>query len=329
MAPTGDPSPQTLTVTLGTRKSQLAMVQTYQVRDVLQKLYPNYNFPILPMSTTGDIILDKALSKIGEKSLFTKELELALHEGKVDLVVHSLKDLPTTLPPGMMLGAVLERENPHDALVFNEKFKDQTLDSIPEGSVIGTSSVRRIAQLKRRFPHLQFQDVRGNLNTRLAKLDADDSPYAGIVLAVAGLVRIDMGHRISQVLDPSLSLHAVSQGALGVECRSKDTRIVELLAPLNHFETRVRCVCERSLMRTLEGGCSVPIGVNSRFEGRSLHLRGLVASVDGKEVAEDDADVEIPDDADAEQYANELGETVAKKLLDLGARQILDQIHHH
>ncbi|CAO3684978.1 unnamed protein product [Umbelopsis vinacea] len=293
MAPTGDPSPHALTVTLGTRKSQLAMVQTYHVPDVLQKLYPNYNFPILPMSTTGDLILDKALSKIGEKSLFTKELELALHEG---FAHHA--------PPGMMLGAVLERENPHDALVFNEKFKDQTLDSLPEGSVIGTSSVRRIAQLKRR-------------------------PFAGIVLAVAGLVRINMGHRISQVLDPSLSLHAVSQGALGVECRSEDTRIVELLGPLNHFETRIRCVCERSLMRTLEGGCSVPIGVNSRFEGRSLHLRGLVASVDGKEVAEDDADVEIPDDADAEQYANELGEAVAKKLLGLGARQILDQIQHH
>ncbi|CAO3670526.1 unnamed protein product [Umbelopsis ramanniana] len=137
-----------------------------------------------------------------------------------------------------------------------------------------------------------------------------------------------MGHRISQILDPSLSLHAVSQGALGVECRDDDTRIIELLAPLNHYETRIRCTCERSLMRTLEGGCSVPIGVNSRFEGRTLHLRGLVASVDGKQVAEDDADIEIPEDASAESYANELGELVAQKLLDLGARAILDQIHH-
>jgi hydroxymethylbilane synthase len=328
MAPTGDPSPDALTITLGTRKSQLAMVQTYHVRDALQRLYPKYHFPIVPMSTTGDKILDVALFKIGEKSVFTKELEMALHDRKVDLVVHSLKDLPTTLPPGMLLGAVLERENPHDAVVFNAKFKDHTLDTLPAGSVIGTSSVRRIAQLKRRFPTLQFQDIRGNLNTRLAKLDADDSPFAGIVLAVAGLNRIDMGHRISQILDPSLSLHAVSQGALGVECREDDTRIIELLAPLNHYETRIRCTSERSLMRTLEGGCSVPIGVNSRFEGRTLHLRGLVASVDGKQVAEDDADIEIPDDASAESYANELGELVAQKLLDLGARAILDQIHH-
>jgi len=328
MVPTGDPTPNDLTITLGTRKSQLAMVQTYQVRDALQKLYPHYNFPIVSMSTIGDKILDVALSKIGEKSLFTKELELALHEKKVDLVVHCLKDLPTTLPPGMMLGAILERENPHDAVVLNENYKEYTLETLPEGSVIGTSSVRRIAQVKRRFPHLQFKDIRGNLNTRLAKLDADDSPFAGIILAVAGLVRLDMGHRISQVLDPALSLHAVSQGALALECRTDDSRVAKLLSPLNHYETSIRCICERSLMRTLEGGCSVPIGVNSRFEGRSLHLRGLVASVDGKQVAEDDADVEIPEDADAEQYANELGVTVAKKLLDLGARQILDQIHH-
>jgi hydroxymethylbilane synthase len=326
MAPTGDPAPESLTITLGTRKSQLAMVQTYEVRDALQKLYPKYHFPILPMSTLGDKVLDVALFKIGEKSVFTKELEVALREKKVDLVVHSLKDLPTTLPPGMKLGAVLERENPHDCVAFNAKFKDYTLETLPAGSVIGTSSVRRIAQLKRRFPTLQFQDIRGNLNTRLAKLDAEDSPFAGIVLAVAGLSRINMGHRVSQVLDPSLSLHAVSQGALGVECREDDARLVELLAPLNHYETRIRCASERSLMRTLEGGCSVPIGVNSRFEGRNLHLRGLVASVDGKQVAEDDAEIEIPDDADAESYANQLGELVAKKLLDLGAREILDQI---
>lgn len=329
MAPSEDTKQTALTVTLGTRKSQLAMVQTYQVQAALQKLYPNYHFPIVPMSTTGDKVLDVALSKIGEKSLFTKELEVALHDRKVDLVVHSLKDLPTTLPSGMLLGAVMERENPHDAVVFNEKHKDYTLDKLPEGSVIGTSSVRRIAQLKRRFPHLEFKDVRGNLNTRLAKLDSNDSPYAGIVLAVAGLVRIDQGHRISQVLDPSLSLHAVSQGALGIECRLNDANIIKLLQPLNHYETRIRCLGERSLMRTLEGGCSVPIGVNTRFEGRILHLRGLVASVDGTQVAEDDAEIEIPADSkEAEQCAEKLGVMVAQKLLDQGARQILDQIQH-
>ncbi|KAG2181313.1 hypothetical protein INT43_008896 [Umbelopsis isabellina] len=329
MAPSEDTKQNALTVTLGTRKSQLAMVQTYQVQAALQKLYPTYHFPILPMSTTGDKVLDVALSKIGEKSLFTKELEVALSDRKVDLVVHSLKDLPTTLPEGMLLGAVMERENPHDAVCFNEKYKDYTLDKLPEGSVIGTSSVRRIAQLKRRFPHLEFKDVRGNLNTRLAKLDANDSPYAGIVLAVAGLTRINQGHRISQVLDPSLSLHAVSQGALGVECRLDDTNIIKLLEPLNHYETRIRCMGERSLMRTLEGGCSVPIGVNTRFEGRILHLRGLVASVDGTQVAEDDAEIEIPADSkEAEQCAEQLGIMVAQKLLDQGARQILDQIQH-
>ncbi|CAO3599338.1 unnamed protein product [Absidia cylindrospora] len=283
------------------------------------------------MSTTGDKILDVALSKIGEKALFTKELEVALEDGRVDFVVHSLKDLPTTLPEGMHLGAVTERENPHDALVLKDSFKDHTLASLPAGLVIGTSSLRRVAQLQRTYPHLVYTDVRGNLNTRLSKLDDPKGPYAGIVLAVAGLTRINMGHRISHILTPAESLHAVSQGALGVECRENDPACEELLHSLNHTETRITCTSERSLMRTLEGGCSVPIGVNSSLDNNVLTLRGLVASLDGQRVVEHEAQTVLDLSASVDeqcQLASNLGVTVANKLIELGAGAILKELSH-
>ncbi|KAI8080012.1 porphobilinogen deaminase [Halteromyces radiatus] len=320
------------TFRIGTRKSQLAMVQTELVCSLLQKSYPQHKFEIVAMSTTGDRILDVALSKIGEKSLFTKELEVALEDGRVDFVVHSLKDLPTTLPEGMYLGAVLERENPHDAVVLSDKFKDYTLATLPAGSVIGTSSLRRVAQLKRKYPHLTFTDVRGNLNTRLSKLDDPNGQYAAIVLAVAGLTRLNMTHRISHILSPSESLHAVSQGALGVECRENDPVCTDLLVSLNHPLTRLVCTSERSLMRTLEGGCSVPIGVNSSYgDDHVLKLRGLVASLDGQTVVEHEDQISVDPSLSLEsQYklANDLGVTVANKLLELGADAILKELSH-
>ncbi|KAI7889721.1 porphobilinogen deaminase [Mucor mucedo] len=321
------------TYVIGSRKSQLALVQTYIVRDTLQAIYPQFEFKIETMSTTGDIILNQALSKIGEKALFTKELETALENKTVDFVVHSLKDLPTVLPEGMLLGAIMKREDPNDALVLSEKNRGLTLATLPKGAVIGTSSLRRVAQLKRNYPHLTFIDVRGNLNTRLAKLDIEDSSYDGIVLAVAGLVRIDQGHRISQVLTASDSLHAVSQGALGVECRQNDEEVKELLESLNHDDTRITCLSERALMRRLEGGCSVPIGVNTKLdkEANTLWMHGLVSSLDGQNVVEYKDKISLKD-ADTrekrEKLAEKLGSDVANDLCEKGADKILAELSH-
>ncbi|KAI9295696.1 porphobilinogen deaminase [Neoconidiobolus thromboides FSU 785] len=311
---------------IGTRKSQLALVQAEFVKGELHTLYPNLNLSLEKISTIGDKILDKALSKIGEKSLFTKELEVALKDGTVDLVVHSLKDLPTTLPPGMALGAVMEREDPHDAVVMSLKNKGLTIDKLPKGSVIGTSSVRRISQLRRNFPNLEFQDVRGNLNTRISKLDDENGPYDALILAVAGLKRLGWESRISQVLAPDLSLHAVGQGALGIECRMDDEHTLELLSKLDHRDTRLRCTAERAMMRKLEGGCSVPIGVATTFKDNKLSLRGMVASIDGKKFIEYTHEQDVSNGVDE---AEKVGEKVADELLKLGAREILDSIRHN
>ncbi|KAI0244416.1 hypothetical protein L0F63_002769 [Massospora cicadina] len=205
-------------IKIGSRKSQLALIQTELVRTELAKIYPDCTFTIVKMSTTGDNILDVALSKIGEKSLFTKELEIALANGTVDFVVHSLKDLPTTLPEGMALAAVLKREDPRDAFVLSKKLPGLTIERLPPGS------------LKRKFPHLEFKDIRGNLNSRLNKLDAEGEPYSALILAVAGLKRLGIEDRISQILPDDMSLHAVSQGALGIECRGSDHDILIFVA---------------------------------------------------------------------------------------------------
>ncbi|KAI9357835.1 porphobilinogen deaminase [Pilaira anomala] len=319
------------TFVIGSRKSQLALVQTYLVRDTLSKIYPEHEFKIEAMSTTGDIILNQALSKIGEKALFTKELEIALENKTVDFVVHSLKDLPTVLPPGMFLGAIMERENPNDALVLNPRSQGLTLSTLPKGSVIGTSSLRRVAQLKRAYPHLMFTDVVNNRNTRLAKLDDPSGPYTGIVLAVAGLVRLDKADRISQILSSQESLHAVSQGALGIECRENDKDVVELLEALNHSDTRMTCLSERALMRTLEGGCTVPIGVNTKLESDSLWMHGLVSSLDGQQVIEYQETIQLKDATsreEREKLAEELGVSVATKLFNHGADKILKELAH-
>ncbi|KAL9907825.1 porphobilinogen deaminase-like protein l(3)02640 isoform 1-T3 [Glossina fuscipes fuscipes] len=260
----------------------LAVKQTQYVIDRLQKLHPKKTFEIRTMTTIGDRILNKSLPKIGEKSLFTRDLEDALENGDIDLIVHSLKDLPTTLPNGMIIGAVLTREDPRDALVLKQKFdKNTTLGDLPKGSVIGTSSLRRTAQLRRRFPDLTVCDIRGNLNTRLGKLDADDSKFAGIILAYAGLARMGWKSRINQKLEPSELLYAVGQGALAVECRAKDTEILEMLGSVMCDVKTACCVlAERSFLKTLGGGCSAPVAVVSEFNGK-LRLDGAVWSLDG------------------------------------------------
>ncbi|KAH8379626.1 hypothetical protein KR009_006244 [Drosophila setifemur] len=277
-------------IRVGSRKSELALIQTKHVIGRLQKLYPKQKFEIHTMSTFGDRVLNVSLPKIGEKSLFTRDLEDALRNGGVDFVVHSLKDLPTALPTGMAIGAVLEREDARDALVLRENFKGHTIASLPQGSVIGTSSLRRTAQIRRLYPHLIVCDIRGNLNTRLAKLDAGDSKFAGIILAQAGLVRMGWMSRISQVLEPTDLLYAVGQGALAVECRAKDEQILTMLQKLMCLNTTCRILAERSFLKTLGGGCSAPVAVWSILKGEplkgnsqevGLSLTGAVWSLDG------------------------------------------------
>ncbi|NEO13422.1 MULTISPECIES: hydroxymethylbilane synthase [unclassified Moorena] len=305
------------TIRIGSRKSQLALIQTYWVQEQLKKHFPDREFEVQTMSTHGDKILDVALSKIGDKGLFTKELELGMLRDEIDFAVHSLKDLPTRLPEGLVLGCVTERENPADALVMHQKHQDKQIETLPEGSIIGTSSLRRLAQLRYHFPHLSFKDVRGNLNTRLAKLDAGD--YDALILAVAGLKRLDMSDRIHQILPPEISLHAVGQGALGIECRFDDQEVLELLNAIAHPPTSQRCYAERSLLRALEGGCQVPIGVDTQLEGNTLTLTAIVASVDGQRLVKDTIQ------GDSSQAEN-LGLELAQKLKQQGAQEILDEI---
>ncbi|KAI8608662.1 porphobilinogen deaminase [Chytriomyces sp. MP71] len=327
-------------LSIGTRKSQLALVQTEHVRARLQALFPSLQLSVVGMSTKGDEVLDVALAKIGAKSLFTKELEVALANKDVDLVVHSLKDMPTLLPDGMAIGAILEREDPRDAVVMSATLRDEgisRLDQLPEGAVIGTSSVRRIAQLKRRFPHLVFQDVRGNLNTRLAKLDAENGPYSALLLAHAGLVRLNWHSRISQTLDADIILHAVGQGALGIEIRSDDATVQGIVGGLEHKDTALRCIAERAFMRGLEGGCSVPLGVWTELSRPSpstarLLLKGGVCSVDGSREIRHDHSIEFDegtlDIAQQKQLAQKLGHDLSVKFVELGAQDILKEIRH-
>jgi hydroxymethylbilane synthase len=310
-------SSPTRTIRLASRKSQLALVQTYWVQGEFQKLYPDKTFEVVTMSTQGDNILDVALAKIGDKGLFTKELELSMLRQDTDFAVHSLKDLPTHLPEGLMLGCITEREDPADALVVHPKCKDYQIDTLPPGTVIGTSSLRRLAQLRYHFPHLEFKDVRGNLNTRLQKLD--DGEYDALILAAAGLTRLNFSDRIHQVIPSEISLHAVGQGALGIECRSNDPEILAIVQSLEHQPTAYRCLAERSFLRELEGGCQVPIGVNTVIEGDQLTLTGMVASLDGLQLIKDIV-------SGPSTTAEDLGLQLAHKLKEQGAQEILNKI---
>jgi len=305
------------TIRIGSRKSQLALIQTHWVQARFQEHFPDRAFEVHTMSTQGDKILDVALSKIGDKGLFTKELELGMLHNHTDLAVHSLKDLPTNLPEGLVLGCVTEREDPADALVVHSKHQDKQLDTLPPGTVIGTSSLRRLAQLRHHYPHLEFKDVRGNLNTRLAKLDAGE--YDALILAVAGLQRLGMADRIHQAIPADISLHAVGQGALGIECRGDDTEVLDLLKAISHTPTTQRCYAERAFLRSLEGGCQVPIGVNTTLDGDALTLTGLVASLDGKRLVKDSI-------TGPATNAEQLGLDLAQRLRDMGAQEILAEI---
>ncbi len=302
---------------IASRRSQLAMVQTNWVKQELQRLHPGLTISVEAMATQGDKILDVALAKIGDKGLFTKELEAQMLIGRAEIAVHSLKDLPTQLPEGLTLGCITKREDPSDALVVNTKNSVYKLESLPKGSVIGTSSLRRLAQLRHSYPHLEFKDVRGNVLTRLEKLDAGE--YDCLILAAAGLTRLGFGDRIHQLIPSKISLHAVGQGALGIECVDGNPEVLKVIKSLEDKETSQRCLAERALLRELEGGCQVPIGVNSEVNGTKLTLIGMVASLDGKQLVRDEKVGSIED-------PESIGISLANELKSQGAHQILQEI---
>lgn len=302
-------------IRIATRRSQLALWQAEHVRERLLAAHRGLQVELLPLSTQGDRILDVPLARIGGKGLFVKELEHALLEGTADLAVHSMKDVPMDLPPGLGLGAILRREDPRDALVSN---RITALDELPHGACVGTSSLRRQCQLRALRPDLQIRDLRGNVNTRLRRLD--DGEYDAIVLAAAGLLRLGMGERIRTRIAPTSLLPAVGQGAIGVEIRSDDRELVGLLAPLDDDDS-VDCVrAERALNRALQGGCQVPIAGYAVIEAdETLWLRGLVGSSDGGQIIRGEIRGVRAD-------AEHLGAELAHRLLADGADAILQEL---
>ncbi len=302
-------------IRIATRKSALALWQAEYVKSRLEASHPGLKVSLVPMVSRGDKLLDAPLAKIGGKGLFVKELETALMENEADIAVHSMKDVPMEFPEGLGLYCICEREDPRDAFVSNH-FDD--LDALPPGSVVGTSSLRRQAQLLARRSDLKIQFLRGNVNTRLAKLDAGE--YDAIILAAAGLIRLGFGERIRSSISVDESLPAGGQGAVGIECRTTDSELHALLECLNHAPTATRVVAERALNKRLNGGCQVPIACYAVLEGDQLWLRGLVGQPDGTVLLR--AEGRAPA-ADAEA----LGVQVAEALLDQGAEQILQAVY--
>lgn len=302
-------------IRIATRHSPLAMWQANFVKDELLKFHPDLIVELLPMKTKGDIILDTPLAKVGGKGLFVKELEVAMLEERADIAVHSMKDVPVEFPEGLGLTIICEREDPRDAFVSN---KYTSLSELPQGAVVGTCSLRRQCQLLELRPDLVVKELRGNVNTRLSKLD--DGQYDAIILAAAGLLRLEMQDRIASYIEPEVSLPAVGQGAVGIECRLDDEQTIELLKPLEHLETRQRVTAERSMNLALQGGCQVPIGSYSIFKEDKLFLRGLVGSVDGKKIIRKEITGK-PEDA------QQMGLTLAQQLLESGAEQILSEVY--
>jgi hydroxymethylbilane synthase len=316
------------TIHIGTRRSALAVIQANMTLKALQEARPEIKYEVHAMSTMGDKNQVTALHDFGAKSLWTHELEAGLLEGRLDIIVHCLKDMPTQLPPKCVIGCIMEREDPRDAMVIKSSLSYKTLAELPAGSVVGTSSVRRSAQIKSKYPHLKFKDVRGNVGTRLSKLDAEDGEYTCLILAAAGLIRMDLGHRITQLLDSKTPggglLHAVGQGALCIEIREGDERVIDVLSDLACQDSTLAGTAERSLMRTLEGGCSVPIGVETTWiEKGKLLMKAIVVSLDGTESVESERLDEVLNAKAAEEF----GQKIAQDLVQKGASKILDAIN--
>ncbi|MEI8657737.1 MULTISPECIES: hydroxymethylbilane synthase [Vibrio] len=306
---------QTTPIRIATRQSPLALWQAHYVKDALQAAHPGLEVELVTMVTKGDIILDTPLAKVGGKGLFVKELEVAMLEDRADLAVHSMKDVPVDFPEGLGLVTICEREDPRDAFVSNTY---ASIDELPQGAVVGTCSLRRQCQLKEARPDLIIKELRGNVGTRLGKLDAGE--YDAIILAAAGLKRLELEERIRSFIEPEQSLPAVGQGAVGIECRLNDERLLKLLAPLNHLDTADRVKCERAMNLTLEGGCQVPIGSYALLEGDELWLRALVGEPDGTTIVRGEI-------RGARQDAESLGIELAHQLLDQGAKEILTKLY--
>ena len=303
------------TLRIATRQSLLALWQAEYVKAQLESLHSDLKVELVTMVTKGDKILDTPLAKIGGKGLFVKELESAMLEGRADIAVHSMKDVPMEFPEGLGLAVICERENPTDAFVSNTY---EHLENLPAGAVVGTSSLRREVQLRERRPDLVIKSLRGNVQTRLGKLDAGE--YDAIILASAGLIRLKLDERIRYRIPAEQSLPAGGQGAVGIECRMDDEATLALLAPLNHAPTATRVLAERALNRRLEGGCQVPIGCYAELEGDQVWLRGLVGRPDGTKVLRD----EIRGPA---KEAEALGIQLADRLLAAGADTILAEVY--
>ena len=299
---------------IATRTSPLAMWQAEHVASRLQALYPDLQVEMVGMVTRGDKILDSPLSKIGGKGLFVKELEVGMLEGTADIAVHSMKDVPMEFPEGLHLPVVLQREDPRDAFVSN---RYQTLDELPEGAIVGTSSLRRQTQIRAKYPHLQIRDLRGNVNTRLAKLDNGD--YDAIILAAAGLIRLNFQARITAYLSTEQSLPAIGQGAIGIECRQHDARIENLVAPLSHEATQLCVRAERAMNQRLNGGCQIPVAGFAEIQGNELRMRGLIGYPDGSQVfyCEQMGDLNHPE---------ALGIAIAEDLLTQGGAAVLQTL---
>lgn len=302
-------------IRIATRKSALALWQAEYVKARLEEVHPGLLVTLVPMVSRGDKLLDSPLSKIGGKGLFVKELETALLENEADIAVHSMKDVPMDFPEGLGLFCICEREDPRDAFVSNTY---ASLDELPQGSIVGTSSLRRQAQLLTRRPDLEIRFLRGNVNTRLAKLDAGE--YDAIILAAAGLIRLGFEDRISSAISVDDSLPAGGQGAVGIECRSVDSDIHALLAPLHHQDTATRVTAERALNKHLNGGCQVPIACYAVLEGEQIWLRGLVGDPNGGLLLSAEARAPRSD-------AEALGVQVAEDLLSQGANDILKAVY--
>jgi len=307
-------------VRIATRKSALALWQAEYVKAQLEHFHENITVELVPMTTKGDIILDTPLAKVGGKGLFVKELEVAMLENRADIAVHSMKDVPVEFPEGLGLEVICPREDPRDAFVSNTI---ESFEALPQGAIVGTSSLRRQCQIKALRPDLDIRDLRGNVNTRLKKLD--NGEYDAIILAAAGLIRLKMPERIKEYIAPELMLPANGQGAVGIECRNDDENIKALLAPLECQTTRTRVLAERAMNKALEGGCQVPIGSYALLETQengeqSLYLRGLVGAVDGTTILHSDIRGSV-------EQAEQLGETLAQQLLSKGADKILQQVY--
>lgn len=300
---------------IATRQSPLALWQAQYVQQRLMAAHPGVQVELVPMVTKGDIILDTPLAKVGGKGLFVKELELAMLENRADLAVHSMKDVPVDFPEGLGLVTICEREDPRDAFVSNLY---NSIDELPQGAIVGTSSLRRQCQLSARRPDLIIRSLRGNVGTRLGKLDAGE--YDAIILAAAGLKRLNLDDRIRQAMPAEISLPAVGQGAVGIECRLDDHELITLLQALNHADTDVCVRAERAMNTRLEGGCQVPIGSFAVLEDNQLWLRGLVGSPDGQQLV-------VGERRGPRENAVQMGISLAEELLDGGARDILCDVY--